>query len=294
MVSFILTFIMSVIGVIKKVDKSIYLVFSFAFLVFGAILKPLSYTGIIEANFVTGFGAVIGHLMEIVIISSIMVNLGLSRIKASEKLKLDNILLEKTALTAQINPHFIFNGLNSVQSFIMNNDKKAAIDFISKYGKIMRLSLNASHEHCISIAEEIDFLVAYLQLEKFRKDGNTSYEIENNITDPPNKVLIPPMLIQPFVENALWHGLKNIPHEGHIKISFRKIKEMVIVEVSDNGNGIDHKKDSGSYKSFGSSLTQKRLELINTYKENVIVYSRLHPENTSFPGTIVTISIQTL
>ena len=294
MVSFILAFVMSVTGAVRKLNKSIYLVYSFAFLVFGAILKPLSYTGVIDANFLTSFGAVFGHLLEVVIISTVMVNIGLSQIKLSEKLKLENLLLEKMALSAQISPHFIFNGLNSVQSFIMNNDKKGAMDFISKYAKIIRLSLNASHQQYISMADEISFLETYLALEKSKNDKNIEFEIENNITEPIEKILIPPLLIQPFVENALLHGLRNIQHKGRIQIKLWKINEHVIAEIADNGIGIDKSTINDKRISLGSGLTQKRLELINNSKENVIVFSKLYPENKDFPGTKVTLSIQTL
>lgn len=294
LVSFMLAFVMSLTGAVKKLDKSIYLVYSFAFLVFGAILKPLSYTGAIDANFITSFGAVFGHLLEVVIISTVMVNLGLSQIKMSEKLKLENLMLEKTALSAQISPHFIFNGLNSVQAYIMNNDKNGAMDFISKYAKVIRLSLNASHQQYISLADEISFLDTYLALEKVKREGNTEYEIEYNISESPQKILIPPMLIQPFVENALLHGLRKIPHEGYLHIKFSKINDNVIVEVSDNGVGIIQSTTNGTHVSIGSGLTQKRLELINRTKENVIVYSKLYPENKQFPGTKVTITIRTI
>ena len=294
MVSFILAFIMSVTGAVKRLDKSIYLVYSFAFLVFGAILKPLSYTGAIDANFITSFGAIFGHLLEVVIISTVMVNLGMNQIKMSEKLKLENLMLEKKALSAQISPHFIFNGLNSIQAYIMKNDKNGVMDFISKYAKIIRLSLNASHQQFISLADEISFLDTYLALEKIKKEGNTEYEIEYNIYESPQKILIPPMLIQPIVENALLHGLRKIPHKGFLHIKFSKIDDIVIVEVSDNGVGFDQSTTNGNHVSIGSGLTQKRLELINRTKENVVVYSKLNPENQRFPGTKVTITIRTL
>jgi len=294
MVSFIMAFVMSLVGVVKKIDKSIYLVYSFSFLVFGAILKPLSYSGVIDANFLTSFGAIFGHLLEVVIISTVMFNLGLSQIKLSEKLKVENLLLEKTALSALISPHFIFNGLNSIQAYIMINDKKGAMDFISKYSTIIRLSLNSLNQQFITIADEISFLDTYLSLEKIKKHYKTDFKIENKISGPIDKVLIPPMMIQPFVENALLHGIKKIPHEGYIHIKFDKVNDYVIVEITDNGVGMEQSDINNKHLSLGSSLTRKRLELINKTTENVIVYSKLYPENKQYPGTKVTLTIKTL
>lgn len=173
--------------------------------------------------------------------------------------------LEMAALRAQMNPHFIFNCLGSIQQFISENDNESATHYLSKFAKLIRLSLHSSVDGKHSLAEEIAMLDNYLALELMRFNSKFEYTIivdPNIITDD---IFLPPMLIQPFVENALKHGMKNKSQGGLINIDFSMDIDTLVVSVSDNGPGFDieHSAKDKMHKSFGMSLTQKRLDILS-------------------------------
>lgn len=145
---------------------------------------------------------------------------------------------EQRALRAQINPHFIFNALNSIQKFITNSDQHSAQKYLSVFASVIRRSLNHSDKEFVSLQEEIELSQSYVKLESLRNESRIDYKI---VVDPqlnPYTVEIPPMLIQPFVENAIWHGLQPKQGEGWVRVSFSSIdNETVLVEIEDNGVG---------------------------------------------------------
>jgi LytS/YehU family sensor histidine kinase len=190
-----------------------------------------------------------------------------NQIAKENKLKHEIRELEKAALKAQMNPHFIFNCLNSIQGYIMKNDKEFAMLFLAKFSKLIRKYLNASSVSRISIAQEIEMLKMYIELEQLRfQDAFTcSFTIDRNINQ--EQTTIPSMLIQPIVENAIIHGMKGkSKREGHISILFNKNEDQLVVEVHDNGPGLKPTKDK-EHESVGLSITKKRLALINQSKE---------------------------
>ena len=183
----------------------------------------------------------------------------------TKTLRIENEMnqLEKSALQAQMNPHFIFNCLNSIQGFIMDNEKEQAMEYLGKFAKLIRLNLNASVDSTIRLDQEILILENYLALEQLRHDHSFSYQITtaNNIAI--DRVDIPPMLLQPFVENAVLHGMKGIDADGEIQINFTTDQAMLIIDIKDNGRGHVKTKTSKFHRSLGMSITQKRLAHIN-------------------------------
>lgn len=176
--------------------------------------------------------------------------------------------LEKSALMAQMNPHFIFNCLNSIQNFIMNNDKEQAMSYLSHFAKLIRQNLNASNESSIALVQEIDMLENYLKLEKLRFKERFDYKI---IVDPSINMVainIPPLLIQPYVENAVIHGMEHKEKDGLIQLTFRKEGDKVLVIVEDNGGGYNGKLSNSTHKSMGISITNKRLAYINNIQSD--------------------------
>ena len=295
--SFLSAWISSACGSLRKVKFSSYLTASFTFLAFGACLKPMSISSIIGSSFITSYGGVIGHLIEIIILSTILINEGINRVKLSQKLKAENIILEKTALASQINPHFIFNCLNAIQSFIMTNDKESANNYLIKFSRLIRLALDASIVQSISLHSEKEFLMNYLSLEQLRHDSKFSFEIIIPSHLDVNNIHIPPMLIQPFAENAIKHGFRSPVNHCHLKIEFlsTQYNDVVLVKVVDNGIGIGNTNPlSNKYKPVGSSLTRKRLQLINNSLENHVTYKTLNPATDGQTGTEVIITIKTL
>lgn len=204
-----------------------------------------------------------------------------------------------TSLRAQMDPHFIFNSLNSIQHFISQNDKDAARGYLTKFATLMRLILNSSREEMISLAEEIDTLRLYIDLEKLRFDHKFTYSIYVSDEIDADEVEIPTMLMQPFVENAIIHGLKNKPTgEGLLSIEATKVEGGILVVIEDNGIGRAKAKEikeqkQNRYKSLGMQVTQDRLSLwSNSHEQPTVKITDLYDENNAPAGTRVEIFIR--
>jgi ligand-binding sensor domain-containing protein len=172
--------------------------------------------------------------------------------------------LESAALRAQMNPHFIFNCLNSIQHFIAENDAAAATRYLARFARLVRLALHGSVDGQHSLREEIEMLESYLALEQLRFRGRFSYAIETSPDLDIDDLSLPPMLVQPFVENALLHGMKNKAEGGRITVAFTQQQNQLLVTIIDNGPGFDAGSgQTGPYKSVGMMLTQRRLEVLS-------------------------------
>ena len=172
--------------------------------------------------------------------------------------------MEQKALRLQMNPHFIFNAMNTVQALIAKKDEKTARYYLAKFSKLMRKILENSRKTLITIHDEIEALENYLNLEQLSNEDNFDYEIivdENIQTDAYG---IPPLLLQPFAENSIVHGIKELNHRGKITINFEWKETFIECSVSDNGRGrlaakeVRHQKSS-YHKSTALVLTQERL-----------------------------------
>lgn len=209
------------------------------------------------------------------------------------------IQLEINALRARMNPHFIFNAMNSIQQFTLMNDTDNANKFISKFSKLLRKILHQSEKDTITIAEEIETLKLYLEIESLRMGDDFSYTINNSLGLDDQVYTIPNMIIQPFVENAINHGL--VFKEGLKKLEIHfstDDNEALICEINDNGIGrekardIKGKKDE-THQSMGMKLILQRLELIQQSSESkpsVEVIDLFSPEGNP-AGTLVRITI---
>lgn len=188
--------------------------------------------------------------------------------------------LEAAALRAQMNPHFIFNCLGSIQHFISENDAASATRYLSRFARLVRLALHGSVDGRHSLQEEVEMLENYLVLEQLRFRGKFTYEIEVSAELDPEDIFLPPMLVQPFVENALLHGMKNKVDGGQISIVFSKKENLLLATVSDNGPGFasdDKNHSEAGHKSVGMTLTQRRLDILaeqpgqeSLHRENIL------------------------
>ncbi|MBS1604760.1 MAG: histidine kinase, partial [Bacteroidetes bacterium] len=178
--------------------------------------------------------------------------------------------MEHLALQAQMNPHFIFNCMNSIQQYIFDQDIFAANKYIAGFSRLIRSTLQNSTRPFITLPEEISYLSGYLSLEKlrFKEKMDYSIEVDDAVNDP--RVVIPPMLIQPYVENSMRHGLRHkVDGMGHIWLAFKSNGDHLVITVEDNGIG---RKKAGSFKtrehieyqSKGMSLTAERIRMINS------------------------------
>lgn len=196
-----------------------------------------------------------------------------AREKEMEVLRLnkDFATSQLTALRMQMNPHFIFNALNSVQHFILQGNVVEANKYLSRFSKLQREILHCSNQPFITLEKEIEILGTYLQLEQFRFGDSFSYQL--NMTDEiePGEINIPPMMLQPFVENAIWHGLMPLSKERNLVIFFDlHTDDILLATIRDNGIGraaaakLKQQNSLGRVvnESRGMSMVQERLKLL--------------------------------
>ncbi|MBC3846751.1 histidine kinase [Winogradskyella echinorum] len=174
---------------------------------------------------------------------------------------------ELKALRSQMNPHFIFNSLNSIGDYILKNDTQSASDYLSKFAKLMRLTLENSEKKEILLSEDLVLLKTYMDIERKRFNNKFNYTIEIDETLDPEDILVPPMILQPFIENSIIHGLAQKEELGNITISFKAKDNMLICSVDDNGIGrANTHKENSDKKSMGMAITKSRIEIINKVK----------------------------
>ena len=175
--------------------------------------------------------------------------------------------LEQKALQAQMNPHFIFNALNSIQSFLVYEENAKAEKYLLKFAQLIRQTLNNSREPYISIESEIEILEKYLDLERMRFKNKFKYSIINELKNNDLRLKIPNMLIQPFVENAVIHGFSTLDSGGEITIVLKSADgNQILCIVEDNGVGRKKAMQQSSKKhvSFGTTITEERLKAFET------------------------------
>lgn len=215
------------------------------------------------------------------------------------KERAEMLQLEHQALYAMMNPHFTFNALQSIQYFIHSQDKLAATKFLSNFAKLVRMNLDSSKSDFIALNDEIERLKLYLSLEKMRFQEKFDYEIIVDEEIDKSGTLIPPMILQPFVENSIKHGIMPLEYKGEIRVEiFEKDDATLQVSIIDNGIGIEASKKMkadrpSSHVSKGMLITQERLKLFEnmTGKEYSIEISELKKEDGSVAGTKVNISL---
>jgi tetratricopeptide (TPR) repeat protein len=201
---------------------------------------------------------------------------------------------QQRLLRSQMNPHFIFNALSAIQVFILENDLERSSKFLSDFAKLMRQVLRNSNYELISLKEEIDTLNYYTELQNLRFAHPF---IVNVVVDPsldPTLIPIPPMITQPFVENAIEHGLRPLGGHGKIDIRFIRSNNQMIIEVEDDGIGIDAIKNTEKeHDSMALKIVKDRLEIIrkDTGKPTSLVIQNLKEINPSANGTLVKIII---
>lgn len=219
-----------------------------------------------------------------------------------EKFKLEKALQMNvlSSIRSQMNPHFIFNALNTIQSYIYLNDKIQAINYLGKFSVLTRKILEESNKETISLSDEIETLDLYLQLEKMRFDNGLEYNIELENIGQAEVIKIPPMLIQPYVENAIKHGLMNKTQNRKLSITFRysAVDRIIIAVIDDNGIGrkrsheINQMKKS-NHQSFSTRANKTRLDILNSHRRNPIsvrIIDKLDEFNNP-KGTTVQINI---
>lgn len=220
------------------------------------------------------------HLQMISTIAT-LVGHKIKSIEAEEKIRSQQAELEEisqqlsemqlAALRSQMNPHFIFNALNSIKKFVLTNDAQNADKYLGKFAKLIRAILDNSHQSDISLQKEVEMLKLYLELEKLRFGDKLNYHIHVDPVLLEESVHIPTMIVQPFVENAVFHGIMHKETEGEISISFYDCRMYLEINVADNGIGrkmaaqLNGKRKG--HTSMGIKTTEKRLAVLKSVSE---------------------------
>ena len=205
--------------------------------------------------------------------------------------------MQAISLQAKMNPHFIFNSLNSIQNYILKNEKQSANEYLLDFSKLIRTILYNSDSIRILLDNELNTLQMYIDLEQKRLRKSFKYEVQLSSNIDVNKCYIPSLLLQPYVENAIWHGKVYNNPEGKICINITRTENIMHFEISDNGIGIDNatksKVKKPPHKSVGSEITRKRIQLLGDLNSDLsdIEITPLHPENNTFTGTIISFNI---
>lgn len=209
------------------------------------------------------------------------------------------LTLEQDMLRSQMNPHFVFNSLNSIKQYIISNEQKNAVHYLNKFAKLIRKILDASRVKEVPLGDELETMDLYMSIENIRFSNEINFEIlvDNNIDL--DQIKIPSLVLQPFLENALWHGLSSKKGEKNIKLSVAKPKEdFITISIEDNGIGREAAqkiadKKIVKRKSIGIALTKNRLaNFVKDFKNTFSVYFvDLKDENENPSGTEVILSI---
>ena len=172
---------------------------------------------------------------------------------------------ELKAIRSQLNPHFLFNSLNSLQNFINKSDTLTANLHLSRFSQLMRWIIEMSEKESISLQEELDFNRTFIELEQYRYGFKCTFDIESGIN--PFNIEIPSVIIQPFVENAIVHAMGELGNKGEMSITVGESKnDKIFVKVSDNGNGLRNVNKNG----FGLKSSRERIDLINAQNKGKI------------------------
>jgi sensor histidine kinase YesM len=181
---------------------------------------------------------------------------------------------ELKALRAQMNPHFVFNSLNSIQHYILNSKGDEAVKYLNKFAKLIRIILSNSEKPTVTINEDIEALRFYLELERMRFENKFEYSIKIDESIDGDYDEIPPMLIQPYLENAILHGINPKDGNGKIEITMKIVNQFIKISIADDGIGREKSKaiqslqPAARHKSLGMKITKDRVRILNNIHQS--------------------------
>jgi len=203
-------------------------------------------------------------------------------------------VLEQQLLRSQMEPHFIFNTIAVLQSLVRKDEKERSIRYLSQFARLLRISLENARKALVPLDEEVEALENYLSLQQVRFQNVFQYVIRrfDGFVDEANEVLIPPMLLQPFIENAIQHGMSGKKNnEGLIEIELKKADKVIVCIIIDNGTGVKVKQDLGPKNSLSTIITRERLELLSRQMGTPASLEILNRNANEGGGTLVRLII---
>jgi sensor histidine kinase YesM len=266
-----------------RTRKTIYLYyvyanFPFFILIIFYILYGHFYIDREKTIFLLDNSFQIGIMLQIISFSiALAARINFMRHEIEQK-KLDNEQLSHRLLRTQMNPHFIFNSLGSIQNYLFENDAQKTAKYLANFAKLMRRILESSREDFVPLEKEIQTLETYCMLQQMRFGGNLTYTITASPDLDVEEIQVPPMFAQPFIENAIEHGLMHRPDGGEIQVMFSLAGEVVVLEVKDNGLGIERTKNlpekpRKEHQSLATRITQERLSLLRQKTQMPLAFS---------------------
>jgi LytS/YehU family sensor histidine kinase len=234
------------------------------------------------------------------LLSFLLIGYFLSQREKRRRIALEQELqgVQQNALRQQMNPHFIFNALSSIQYFILNGDQESSNDYITKFSRLMRAILENSQTDMIALGDELAMIKLYLELEAMRFRDGFHYDLIGPKDDGDMSVTLPAFLLQPYVENAIWHGLAPKEGRGHLRVEIETGTDRILCRIEDDGVGRQKAGEIKAQKypnrrSLGTSIMEKRLSLLNKlYGRRIqISYTDLLGNGGEPAGTRVEISL---
>ncbi len=205
--------------------------------------------------------------------------------------QLREVALQQRLLRSQMEPHFIFNTLSVLQSFIRNDEREKSIRYLNKFARLVRISLENARESFVPLKDEIAALDSYLSLQAMRFEGAFEYNIDVYEHYEEDDLLIPPMLLQPFVENAILHGLRQITYKGRIQVSVQRDQHVLHCIIEDNGNGLQPQATVTGKQSLSTIITQERLNMLSRQTRRPASLRILDKKNEEGQGIRVLLDI---
>jgi len=236
-------------------------------------------------------------LLVIILTLGLVAFFWINRVK-SLKLSVSNLELNQKLLRLQMNPHFIFNSLFAVQNYIYSNQKHLAGNYLSNFAHLISLILDNSRNEYISFEKELETVDLYLKLQQLRFENRFTYKINFDTILKDENFCVPPMLAQPFLENAIEHGLRHLEHPGQLTISYLLQDNFILFTVKDNGIGLNaarkiKNKDKPHHESLAISICRKRLEILNKKNSTQLTFQikELFEQTDGSTGTQVQFTI---
>lgn len=259
----------------------------------GLWTKPLNWRFSIKPPYWRSWWFLISLFGFVVISGYTISHFRMKQVKKISDMKVLLAELEGESLRSQMNPHFVFNALNSIKSYIIKNSKEEAADYLTKFSQLIRAVLRNSTQKEISLKDEIEALTLYLQIENLRLNRPFDFRINIDSNIDPSSIAFPPLIIQPFVENSIWHGFVHKKTAGKLTINVRKKDDIMTIDVIDDGIGrkksreIEESRERN--RSYGIAITETRLNNI-TEKADIQIFDLFDEDGVS-RGTKVQIEL---
>ncbi|MBI3518273.1 MAG: histidine kinase [Bacteroidetes bacterium] len=243
-------------------------------------IEPATFSFVIKSPYYKTWWFIVGCIVSVSGIVIIVFRLRVRQIRIKQQAEFEQQVEiskdELKALRAQMNPHFVFNSLNSIQHYILNSKGDEAVKYLNKFAKLIRIILNNSEKPTVTINEDVEALKLYLELERMRFENKFDYSIRIDESIDGDYDEIPPMLIQPYLENAILHGINPKPGNGQITITIKVVNQFIKISIMDDGIGREKSKSIQSlqpaarHKSLGMKITKDRVRILNNLHQSTL------------------------